>query len=104
MLTGSFKNHFALLEGLLIFIPFNALYLVIVSPLIRLVGFNWATKEQNYISATIFGCLVFNCLIVPIILQANFKSDYPESFMDQAFSQGGRNSDMSSNWYRDIGP
>jgi len=55
-------------------------------------------------SVTIFVCLLLNSCILPMLLQANFSTDYPGSFMDNTFSFGGRNSDFSSNWYRDIGP
>jgi hypothetical protein len=40
---------------------------------------------------------------MPILLQANFSKDYGNTFWDDSFSQGGRNSDFGASWYPDIG-
>ena len=68
-----------------------------------MIGMNYATNERKWTSITIFICLILNSCAVPILLSADFSADYPGSVWDIAFSQGGRNSDFSSNWYLDMG-
>ena len=88
---------------MIIVLPFNFIYLNIVDYLVKFIGLHWASKERSNISGTVFLCLIFNSFLVPLLLQANFSADYKGSFIDVMFSKGGRNSDMGSNWYRDIG-
>ena len=87
--------------GVFIFIPFNALFLGITSPLVKLIGLNYATIERNVVSLTIFVCFITNSCLLPILLSGNFSVDYPGSFIDQMFSIGGRSGDFDANWYRD---
>lgn len=84
-----------------IFVPFNALFLLIAGPLVKLIGFNEATRERNAIALTVFICFVINSCLVPILLSGNFSVDYPATFIDSVFSVGGRSGDFDSNWYRD---
>lgn len=87
--------------ALLIFIPFNSVFLAISGPLVRMIGFNEATKERNAIAFTIFICFLINSCLVPILLSGNFSIDYPGGLFDTVFSIGGRSGDFDSNWYRD---
>jgi hypothetical protein len=101
LVSEQFSQHYALLLAIFIFVPFNALFLYGVQPLVQLIGLNYATSERNIISATIFICLVINSCAVPILLSGNFSIDYPGSTIDTLFSIGGRSGDFDSNWYRD---
>ena len=101
MISSAFSNHYSLLLAIFIFVPFNALFLTISGPLVQMIGYNEATYERNAISLTVFVCFLINSCLVPILLSGNFSVDYPTSFMDMAFSIGGRSGDFDSNWYRD---
>lgn len=101
LIANGFKNNYAILVALFIFMPFNALFLTVSSPLVHLIGFNYSTIERNVVSLTIFICFIANSCLVPILLSGNFSVDYPGGFFDQMFSIGGRSGDFDGNWYRD---
>jgi hypothetical protein len=50
-----------------------------------------------------FVALVFNQMVMPILVQANFSKKFPNTWFDFLFSSGGRNSDFGSTWYQDMG-
>ena len=102
MLSEGFKNNYALISSFIIF-AINNFLIFTAEPLVGLVGINFATNERAIVSLTIFVCLVLNTCVMPMLLQANFSADYPNTFMDLTFSEGGRNSDFGANWYDDIG-
>lgn len=103
MFSELFTHHYGILTSLMtLFI--NSLLIVMVEPLVQMIGLHYKTNESVLISTSIFICLLLNSCILPLLLQANFSADYPGSIMDKTFSFGGRNSDFSANWYKDIGP
>ena len=81
----------------------NAVFIYWTEHLVSLVGMNFATNERVLVSFTLFGVLLLNTCVMPILLQANFSKDYGDTFWDASFSQGGRNSDFGATWYPDIG-
>ena len=103
MLSTTVKNNYAVISSSLIFLT-NVAFILIAEPLISLVGTNFAPNERVLVSLTIFLCLVVDTCVIPILLQANFSTDYHDSFWDLTFSEGGRNSDFGARWYPDIGP
>lgn len=98
LLTSVLSDFYGILSASLIFV-FNVLILLVSDPLIKMIGLHHKTNERMIISSFLFASLVFNSMVVPILLQANFSKDYPGSYMDQFFSAGGRNSDFGSTWY-----
>ena len=103
MLSELMAANYGIVSSFAIFLG-NIFFVKVAQPLVELIGLHYKTNESVLISITIFGCLFLNSCMLPLLLQANFSADYPGSFMDNTFSFGGRNSDFSSNWYKDIGP
>jgi hypothetical protein len=102
LLSESFNNHYSAISSLMILLA-NTVFIYWTEYLVSLVGMNFATNERVLVSFTLFGVLLLNTCVMPILLQANFSKDYGNTFLDAAFSQGGRNSDFGATWYPDIG-
>lgn len=102
MTSSALSDYYGIVSALLIF-GFNMFIMLITDPLIKMIGLHHRTNERMIISTFLFSSLLFNSMVVPILLQANFSRDYPGSLMDFFFSAGGRNSDFGSTWYQDIG-
>ena len=101
LFSEALYNHYAVISSFTIFLG-NILFIYLAQPLVKLIGFSYKTNERVCVSVTIFICLVFNSMVMPILLQANFSQDYSGSFWDWSFSKGGRNSDFGPTWYTDI--
>jgi hypothetical protein len=67
IISETFKNNYAMISCMLIFIM-NMTFYFIAEPIVRLVGTNYATNERAMVSCTIFLCFVLNALLMPIIL------------------------------------
>ena len=80
----------------------NLLIIFMIEPLIKLVGINYQTTQRMLTSVAIFACLLLNSMVMPILLQANFSTDYPDSIWNFLFDATGRNSDLGAFWYSDI--
>lgn len=102
LISSVLSGYYGVLSALLIFV-FNVFIILISDPMIQMIGLHHRTTERMIISCFLSASLVFNSMLVPILLQANFSRDYPGSYMDFFFSAGGRNSDFGSTWYQDIG-
>lgn len=102
LVSSVLSGYYGAVSALLIFV-FNIFIILISDPMIKMIGLHHKTNERMIISCFIFASLVFNSMVVPVLLQANFSKDYPGSYMDIFFSAGGRNSDFGSTWYQDIG-
>lgn len=103
MLSEVFSNYYAIFSGIMILVV-NCTFYLIIPKLISLIGLNYALNERIWISISIFASLLLNTCLVPLLLQANFSADYPDSIWDRYLSEGGRNSDFGPSWYTDIGP
>jgi len=100
-MSAATLEYYPVITGFTIFVC-NLLFIFFCQPLIQLIGINYKTNERVVTSLTIFTCLLLNSMIMPILLQANFSTDYPGSFWDSLFTKGGRNSDFGPQWYLDI--
>lgn len=67
MISETFKNNYAMISCILIFIM-NLTFYFIAEPIVSLVGTNFATNERAMVSCTIFICFVLNAFLMPIVL------------------------------------
>lgn len=101
-LVSSFiTNYYGILTSTSNFI-INLAIMLFAETLIFAIGLHYKTTERVLVNVVLFVCLILNSMLLPLMLQANFSADYPDSLLDHLFSAGGRNSDFNSTWYEDI--
>jgi ABC-type sugar transport system permease subunit len=96
-----FKDYYGVITSTTNFV-INLTIMLLAESLILAIGLHHKDTERVLVNVILFVCLVLNSMVLPLLLQANFSTDYPGSFVDSFFSAGGRNSDFGSTWYPDI--
>ena len=95
-----FSDSYTLIVSLFIII-FNALFYVIVRPLVLMIGYRMKTSEEMLVSLTVFGCLFVDMILFPLITGANLTEYYSEDFDSRIFV--GTDTDFGSTWYLNAG-
>lgn len=101
LLSTLITNYYGILTSLSNFV-INVIIMLFAESLIFAIGLHHKNTERVVVNVVLFFCLILNSMVLPLLLQANFSTDYPDSLVDHLFSAGGRNSDFNSTWYDDI--
>lgn len=100
VLYEKFSESYYIITSIVIII-YNALFYMLVEPIVRYIGYHIRTNEIRVISFTIFLCLVSDMFLLPLFLGMNWIDHSDNRFSNQIFR--GKYTDFSHGWYTDVG-
>ena len=82
-------------------IIFNAIFYMIVHPMISLIGHATRTEEIKLTSFTVFCCLVADVVFLPVFIGMNMMEHNDSKISEAVFK--GKYTDFNGEWYTDVG-